>query len=77
MPFDIDEDDTNSLVPTPFDLQRLEAMAIGDTLEGELGNWKVMKYEREYLVLLNNRRNPFIELPNLKEVIVFLNKKRK
>ncbi len=77
MPTDFDEADTNSSKVTPFDYERLIDLESGMKMDGELGNWSVIKYsDNSYVVLLHNDYNkrPFSEFTSIKDVVDFLNK---
>jgi len=71
--FATDEDDTNNIKPTDFDKQRIKDMEIGAVVEGELGNWKVMKYKKEYTVLFyNNPKYQMMDFKSYSDLIMFL-----
>lgn len=74
MLFDSDEDDTNSIKPTDFDVLRLEAMDVGDKLDGELGNWRVFRYKSGYhLFLLNSLDSKeFEKFQSLDDLVSYL-----
>ncbi|MEK6880268.1 MAG: hypothetical protein AABY22_11695 [Nanoarchaeota archaeon] len=74
--FAADEDDTNSTKLTDFDLARLEDLDVGESFEGEYGNFKILRYKNSYVVFLKNcfRRKDFNELATKEQVIEFLNK---
>lgn len=76
MLFGADQEDTNSIVPTDFDLARIDALSIGEKCEGECGNFSVLKYKEKYVLLLNNHptKNNYQEFKNLDDLIMFLKK---
>ena len=74
--FAADEDGTNSLAPTTFDICRLEAMEIGDKLDGEYATWLVFRYKNNYTVMFLNAYKiceQMKEFKTLNELISFLN----
>ena len=52
--FDTEDHDLNSIRPTILDTLRLEDLEIGDTMESESGNFKVLRYKKEYVLFLLN-----------------------
>ena len=70
-----EESDSESLRPTVFDLARIDEMSNGETINGELGNWKLMAYSTEYVLLLHNNKKygSFQEFDTKRDVIEFLN----
>lgn len=48
--FDLENNDGFEL--TIFDALRIEALDIGESCDGECGNFKVLRYKKEYLYLL-------------------------
>ena len=74
--FDVDEDGTNSIKPTDFDKARLESMNIGETIEGELCNWKVIRYLNDYTLILYDhpKAKDVLDFDLLEELVEFLDK---
>jgi hypothetical protein len=68
---DFDTDDNPSPVPTFFDLERLDCMEEGDSLEGECGLWKVLKYENDYTLIWGGKIKDF---RTLNQLISYLSK---
>ena len=71
--FATSEDDTNSLRPTSFDVARIDSLSIGESVDGELGNWTVLRYKDSYVLMTQN--SPKIinkEFKTQKELIRFL-----
>lgn len=73
---DFEEVDSNSLFPTFLDVERIKCMEEGDKLDGELGNWSVLRYKNNYTLLLNNhpRLEPVIDFDDKESLIRFLQK---
>lgn len=73
--FAADEDSTNSTKLTEFDLSRLDELEIGGFFDGELSNWRVLRYKDSYNIMLFNcgKKREFTEHKNKEEVIKFLN----
>lgn len=71
-----DETSSESLYPTDFDISRLSVIEIGNTVDGELGNWSVIRYKNEYVLLLHNSKkySNFMEMKNLETLLYFLKK---
>lgn len=71
--FAADESDTNSLIPTSFDVARIDSLSIGESVTGELGNWVVLRYKDSYVLMTQN--SPRVinkEFKTQKELIRFL-----
>ena len=70
------EDDTNSIKPTKFDIERLLAMRVGETVNHEVQNWRILRYSDSYILILENSstESSFKEFFSLSELIEFLNK---
>lgn len=70
-----DEDDTNRTNLTILDKSRLEDLQIGEYFDGELGNWRILRYKDSYNVMLFNSKikQEFSSYQNVEEVIKFLN----
>lgn len=67
-----DEDNSNSCVPTSFDEERIKELQIGETVDGELGNWKVSRNKKNtYIVLLTDGYQVF-EFREPDEIFDFL-----
>lgn len=71
-----DMEDQQDFLPTPFDKERISCLEIGDDMEAECGAWKVLRYKKEFLILLNLPPNLKIvaqkSLPTSEKVIDFL-----
>jgi len=69
-----DDAGTNSTYPTKFDVQRINELGVGDYMDGEKGNFRVLKYKESYVVLLFNSpsKNEYSEFSTLKQVFAFL-----
>ncbi len=75
MPFlDAGQDFTESIYPTEFDTLRLKEMNSGDKVDGENGNFSVLKYPNEYVLLLYNSKkyNSYQEFSDIGKLITFL-----
>jgi hypothetical protein len=70
------EDDTNSLIPTSLDIERLNNMEVGQTIENEYGTWKCIRYKKEYVLILHDSKvyNSYSEWDDLCGLIEFLRK---
>ena len=70
---DLENDDTNSIIPTEFDKLRILDMEIGQSLESELGNWNCLKYKDCFILSFHNHPNlRWKEFSTFKEMINFL-----
>jgi len=71
-----DQEDTNSIKPTYFDEIRIEDMSVGDSVEGETGNWKIMRYKQCYVLSLFNHSTykNLLEFKNSSSLLNFLKK---
>ncbi len=75
--FGTEEEESKSLIPTNFDTCRLEALEIGDKLQGELDNWTVFRYRNSWDVILSNKnKRPMLSFKTLDNLLAFLNKTR-
>lgn len=74
---DSDQQDSDSLYPSDFDITRLECMSIGDRIDGELGNWTVFRYKNDYLLFINicKVRKSDWEFDKVEDLIKFLKKR--
>lgn len=72
----LEDADTNSIKPTYLDLNRLEHLEVGGYFDGELNNWRIIKYDNEYVLLLFNnvKYKDFQEFSNLEKLLEFLNR---
>jgi len=50
--FDLENDD--SWVISNYDILRIESMEIGDSLEGESGNFRILRYKDTYFLFLQH-----------------------
>lgn len=73
----LDDADTNSIKPTKLDIERINSMQIGDKIDGELGNWSLLRYKNDFVLLLKNsvKYKDFIEFKDSKKLINFLESK--
>jgi len=74
--FAADQDDTNSIIPSQFDCERINDMSVGDKVELENGNASIIKYRDSWVVLLQN--NPkfgnYQEFKTKNDMMEFLNR---
>lgn len=71
--FAADEDDTNSVKPTQFDIERIKSLEIGDSMAGEIGNFRVLRYVSSYtILLLNHPKKEIEEQKDWQSVVRFL-----
>lgn len=73
---DSEEGDTNSTRVTAFDYERLIDLEVGARLDGELGNYSILRYKYDnFVVLLHNSYNKpsYSEFTNMREIVDFLN----
>lgn len=63
-----DNKDSDSLIPTDFDKNKLESLSIGESWEGELGNWKVMRYKGCFCLMVY-RKDWIYEFDELEPLI--------
>lgn len=72
----LEDADTNSIKPTDLDLNRIKSLEIGGYFDGELNNWRIIKYDNEYiLILFNNvKYKDFQEFSTLEKLLEFLNR---
>lgn len=69
-----DQSDNNSIKPTHFDLARLNALEVGGTVDGELGNWRALRYKDSYILMLFNSpdKKEYSEFIDLESMVVFM-----
>jgi hypothetical protein len=74
---DSDEDETNSLIPTKLDLERLNDLETNSFLDGELSTWRILRYSNSYCLIIkvkNWKGKNFFEFANLDILLNYLNK---
>ena len=71
----LDDADTNSIKPTKLDISKINSIEIGDYFDGELDNWRVLKYKDSWVCLLYNHhtKKEYSEFKSKEELIEFLN----
>ena len=71
----LDDADSNSIKPTKFDLENLNSLNIGDLLDGEKQNFRILRYKDSYVCILSNHydKKEYSEFKNKEELIKFLN----
>lgn len=76
--FDLEDD--NSWRLSTFDEYKIEAMEIGDSVELESGNAKILRYKNEYIIMLQHEgkirkeKELMRSFPTLKQLIAYLKK---
>ena len=71
-----DMEDRSDFLPTLFDKEKIFSLEIGEDMEAESGAWKVLRYKKDFVVILNLPTNIKIvaqkSLPSAEKVIEFL-----
>lgn len=72
----LDDADTNSIIPSQFDMERISEIEIGEKIDLENGNASILRYKDSWVVLLNNhpKFNSYNEFKTKQEMLDFLHR---